>query len=83
MAIVMDLFSRKIGGWATRSSIHRELVLDAVLMHGRYRAAFNFAGIVALCDYIARFCEQDCEYQSETVPSSDMTNSGLLRFCGP
>lgn len=32
LAIVMDLFSRKIVGWATRSSIHRDLVLDAVMM---------------------------------------------------
>ena len=32
LAVVMDLFSRKIVGWATRPTIHRELVLDAVLM---------------------------------------------------
>jgi len=32
LAIVMDLFSRKIVGWATRATIHRQLVLDAVLM---------------------------------------------------
>ena len=31
LAIVMDLFSRKIVGWATRQTIHRDLVLDAVL----------------------------------------------------
>jgi len=31
LAIVMDLFSGKIVGWATRSTIHRQLVLDAVL----------------------------------------------------
>ncbi len=30
LAVVMDLFSRKIVGWATRQTIHRELVLDAV-----------------------------------------------------
>ena len=28
----MDLFSRKIIGWATRSTIHRDLVLDAIMM---------------------------------------------------
>jgi putative transposase len=28
----MDLFSRKIVGWSTRPTIHRELVLDAVMM---------------------------------------------------
>ena len=31
LAIVMDLFSRKIVGWATRSTMRKELVLDAVL----------------------------------------------------
>jgi putative transposase len=37
LAVVMDLFSRKIVGWATRSTIHRELVLDAVMMAVRQR----------------------------------------------
>lgn len=37
LAIVMDLFSRKIVGWATRQTIHRELVLDAVMMAVRKR----------------------------------------------
>lgn len=32
LAVVMDLFSRRIIGWATRPTIHRELVLDAVMM---------------------------------------------------
>lgn len=37
LAIVMDLFSRKIVGWAMRPTIHRELVLDAVMMAVRQR----------------------------------------------
>ena len=37
LAVVMDLFSRKIVGWSTRPTIHRELVLDAVLMAIRRR----------------------------------------------
>lgn len=37
LAVVMDLFSRKIVGWVTRPTTHRELVLDAVLMAGRRR----------------------------------------------
>lgn len=37
LAIIMDLFSRKVVGWATRSNIHRELVLDAVMMAVRER----------------------------------------------
>jgi len=37
LAVVMDLFSRKIVGWSTRPTIARELVLDAVLMAIRRR----------------------------------------------
>jgi putative transposase len=37
LAVVMDLFSRKIVGWATSATIHRELVLDALLMAVRRR----------------------------------------------
>jgi putative transposase len=37
LAVVMDLFSRKIVGWSTAPTIHRELVLDAVLMAVRKR----------------------------------------------
>lgn len=37
LAVVMDLYSRRIVGWATRATIHRELVLDAVLMAVRRR----------------------------------------------
>jgi putative transposase len=37
LAVVMDLFSRKIVGWAARPTIHRELVLDAVLTAVRAR----------------------------------------------
>jgi len=32
LAVVLDLFSRLIVGWATAPTIHRELVLNAVLM---------------------------------------------------
>jgi len=37
LAVVLDLFSRKIVGWSARSTMHRELVLDAVLMAVRRR----------------------------------------------
>ncbi len=37
LAVVMDLFSRKIVGWSTKPTIGRELVLDAVLMAVRRR----------------------------------------------
>src|SRR6266550_5951211 len=37
LAVVMDLFSRKIVGWSAGPTIHQELVLDAVLMAVRRR----------------------------------------------
>ena len=37
LAVVMDLFSRLIVGWATRPTLRRDLVLDAVLMAVRRR----------------------------------------------
>ena len=37
LAVVRDLFSRKIVGWAAGPSIHREVVLNAVLMAVRQR----------------------------------------------
>ncbi len=37
LAVVMDLFLRLIIAWATRPTLHRELVLDAVLMAVRRR----------------------------------------------
>ena len=37
LAVVMDLFSRKIVGWAAKSTIHKELVLEALAMAVRRR----------------------------------------------
>jgi putative transposase len=55
LAVVMDLFSRKIVGWATRSTIHRGLVLDAVLMAVRRRRP---GGTIIHSD-------QGCQYSSD------------------
>jgi len=41
LAVVMDLFSRRVVGWATSSTIHRDLVLDAVLKAVRKRKPRN------------------------------------------
>jgi putative transposase len=41
LAVVMDLFSRKVVGWSTSSTIHRELVLDAVMKAVRKRRPRN------------------------------------------
>jgi putative transposase len=32
LAVVMDLYSRKIVGWSMKTSLHREIVIDALLM---------------------------------------------------
>lgn len=37
LAVVMDLFSRKVVGWSARPTIHRELVLNALMMAVRRR----------------------------------------------
>ena len=37
LAVVLNLFSRKIIGWSTSATIHREIVLDAVLVAVRSR----------------------------------------------
>jgi putative transposase len=37
LAVVVDLFSRRVVGWSTGPTIHRELVLDAVLKAVRLR----------------------------------------------
>ena len=55
LAIVMDLFSRKIVGWSTRPTIRRELVLDAVMMAVRRRRP---RGTIIHSD-------QGCQYSSD------------------
>lgn len=55
LAVVMDLFSRKIVGWSTRPTIHRELVLDAVMMAVKHRRP---KGAVIHSD-------QGCQYGSD------------------
>jgi putative transposase len=37
LAVVMDLYSRKIVGWSTSATLHREVVLDAVMTAVRHR----------------------------------------------
>ena len=37
LAAVLDAYSRRVVGWSTRATIHREVVLDAVLMAVRRR----------------------------------------------
>jgi putative transposase len=65
LAVIMDLFSRKIVGWAARPTIHRELVLDAVLMAVRARRPrgtliHSDQGTQFGSDAWRRFCRSHC-----------------------
>jgi putative transposase len=61
LAVVLDLFSRKVVGWAAEPTIHRELVLNAVLMAVRRRRPrgtmiHSDQGTQFGCDAWRRFC---------------------------
>lgn len=60
----MDLFSRRIVGWAARPSLHPELVLEAVLMavrrrHPRGTLIHSDQGTQYGCDAWRRFCRSN------------------------
>jgi putative transposase len=64
LAVVLDLFSRLIVGWATAPTIHRELVLNAVLMAVRRRRPrgtliHSDQGIQYGSDAWRRFCRSN------------------------
>ena len=64
LAVVMDLFSRKVVGWSAGPIIHRELVLDAVLMAVRRRRprgtmTHSDHGTQYGCDAWCRFCHSN------------------------
>jgi len=64
LAVVMDLFSRKIVGWAAGPTIHRELVLNPVLMAVRRRRPrgtmiHSDQGTQYGCDAWRRFCRSN------------------------
>ena len=64
LAVVMDLFSRKIVGWSTCPTIHRELVLDAVLKavrrrHPRRTLIHSDQGTQYGSDAWRRFCQSN------------------------
>lgn len=54
-AVEIELFSRKVLGWATRPTTHRELVLDAVMKAARQRKP---RGTIIHSD-------QGCQYSSD------------------
>jgi putative transposase len=64
LAVVMDLFSRRIVGWAAGAAIHHELVLNAVLMAVRQRRPRGMLihsdqGTQYGCDAWRRFCRSN------------------------
>lgn len=64
LAVVMDLYSRKVVGWSTRATIHRDLVLDAVLMavqkrHPRSTLIHSDQGTQYRSDAWKRFCKSN------------------------
>ena len=64
LAVVMDLFSRKIVGWSTSPTIHREVVLDAIMMAVRHRRPrrtliHSDQGTQYGCDAWKRFCKSN------------------------
>ena len=64
LAVVMDLFSRRIVGWAAAAAIQHELVLNAVLMAVRQRRPrgtliHSDQGTQYGCDAWRRFCRSN------------------------
>lgn len=64
LAVVIDLFSRKIVGWAVGPTIHRELVLNAVLQavrrrHPRRAVIHSDQGTQYGSDAWRRFCRSN------------------------
>jgi putative transposase len=64
LAVVMDLFSRRIIGWSTRATIHRELVLEAIMMAVRKRRPrrtliHSDQGVQYGSDAWRRFCKSN------------------------
>ena len=64
LAVVMDLFSRKVVGWSAGPIVHGELVLDAVLMAVRRRRPrgtmiHSDQGTQYGCDAWRRFCHSN------------------------
>jgi putative transposase len=58
LAVVMDLFSRKIVGWSMKTSLNREIVIDALLMAVWRRKPRN--RVVAHSDQGAQYGSFDC-----------------------
>lgn len=64
LAVVMDLFSRKVSGWASSPTLHRELVLNAVMTavrgrRPRHTLIHSDQGTQYSSDAWRRFCKSN------------------------
>ena len=58
LAVVIDLFSRKVVGWSMRSDMHRSLVIDALEM-GVYQRRPQLGGLIFHSDRGSQYASED------------------------
>ena len=87
LAVVMDLFSRKIVGWATAPTMHREVVLNAVLRAVRQRRPrgtlmHSDQGTQCGSDAWRRFCRSNRREPSMSRTGNCWDNAVVVSFFG-
>jgi transposase InsO family protein len=59
LAVVIDLFSRKVVGWSMRPNMHRDLVIDALEMAWYQRSPGKQAGLIFHSDRGSQYASED------------------------
>jgi putative transposase len=59
LAVVIDLFSRKVVGWSMRADMHRDLVIDALQMAWLKRNPGKQAGLIFPSDRGSQYASED------------------------
>jgi transposase InsO family protein len=59
LAVVIDLFSRKVIGWSMRPDMHRDLVIDALKMAWYQRNPGKQAGLIFHSDRGSQYASED------------------------
>jgi putative transposase len=59
LAVVIDLFSRKVVGWSMRPDMHRDLVIDALRMAWLRRNPGKQAGLIFHSDRGSQYASED------------------------
>jgi transposase InsO family protein len=59
LAVVIDLFSRKVVGWSMRPDMHRDLVIDALQMAWLGRSPGKQAGLIFHSDRGSQYASED------------------------